>query len=112
MNEKTTVISPEKLAEQEEFCRRIREYWREKGAAPTAFIETYGCQQNEADSERLRGMLEAAGYTMQSEAEGADAVLLNTCAIREHAEQRVFGNLGELVHTKERHPRQKLFVCG
>ena len=49
---------------------------------------------------------------MTDSAEGADVVVMNTCAIREHAEQRVFGNLGALTHTKKRHPRQKIFLCG
>ncbi len=53
-----------------------------------------------------------SGYTVADSAEGADAVVMNTCAIREHAEQRVFGNLGALTHTKRRHPEQKIFLCG
>jgi len=75
-------------------------------------VETYGCQQNEADSERIRGLLAQCGYGFAQEAEGADVVVMNTCAIREHAEQRVFGNLGALTHTKRRHPGQKIFLCG
>lgn len=61
---------------------------------PKAYVETYGCQQNEADSEKLRGYLTQSGYAICQEAEGADVVVMNTCSIREHAEQRVFGNLG------------------
>ena len=65
-------------------------------SAPLAFVDTYGCQQNEADSERLRGYLSEMGYQFtQSEAE-ADLIVINTCAIREHAEMRVLGN-GPLV---------------
>ena len=75
-------------------------------------METYGCQQNEADSEKIRGMLVQSGYAIVSAAEGADVVVMNTCAIREHAEQRVFGNLGALTHTKRRHEGQKIFLCG
>ena len=75
-------------------------------------METYGCQQNEAESEKLRGYLTQCGYAIVEEAEGADVVVMNTCAIREHAEQRVFGNLGALTHTKRRHPEQKIFLCG
>ena len=55
-------------------------------------------------------MLTEAGYSIVNEAEGADVVVMNTCAIREHAEQRVFGNLGALTHTKRRHPDQKIFL--
>ena len=75
-------------------------------------METYGCQQTEADSDKIRGFLTQSGYRIIHEAEGADVVVMNTCAIREHAEQRVFGNLGALTHTKRRHPRQKIFLCG
>ena len=109
---KTTVISQALLSEQFACCDRIAAYWQERGTVPTAYVETYGCQQNEADSEKIRGLLAQSGYRMTGEAEGADVVVMNTCAIREHAEQRVFGNLGALVHTKRRHPGQKIFLCG
>ena len=62
MEKKTTVISPEALQRQEGFCGRVREYWQAQGITPVAFVETYGCQQNEADSEQIRGMLEHCGY--------------------------------------------------
>ena len=112
MSGKTTVISQELLGQQFEYCDKIAAYWRDRDTVPTAYVETYGCQQNEADSERIRGFLAQSGYTIVQEAENADAVVMNTCAIREHAEQRVFGNLGALVHTKRRHPGQKIFLCG
>ena len=112
MNKKTTVISQAQLSEQHAFCDKIAAYWHEQNSTPAAYVETYGCQQNEADSERIRGMLQQSGYSIVAEAEGADVVVMNTCAIREHAEQRVFGNLGALTHTKRRHPGQKIFLCG
>ncbi len=112
MNTKTTVISQEQLQQQFTYCDKIAVYWQRENIVPKAYVETYGCQQNEADSEKLRGYLAQSGYTIVQEAEGADVVIMNTCAIREHAEQRVFGNLGALTHTKRRHPRQKVFLCG
>lgn len=112
MNTKTTVITQEQLDTQFSYCDRIASYWAQQGITPTAYVETYGCQQNEADSEKLRGYLAQCGYVIGSQAEGADVVIMNTCAIREHAEQRVFGNLGALTHTKRRHPEQKIFLCG
>ncbi|MBE6917194.1 MAG: tRNA (N6-isopentenyl adenosine(37)-C2)-methylthiotransferase MiaB [Ruminococcaceae bacterium] len=112
MNTKTTVISESELAQQFAFCDKISAYWRDENRTPAAYVETYGCQQNEADSEKLRGYLTQCGYAIVQEAEGADVVVMNTCAIREHAEQRVFGNLGALTHTKKRHPAQKIFLCG
>ena len=112
MKKETTVISEAALLEQMAFCDKINAYWHDRDRTPTAYVETYGCQQNEADSERIRGMLSQSGYAMTDQAEGADVVVMNTCAIREHAEQRVFGNLGALTHTKRRHPGQKIFLCG
>lgn len=81
MEKKTTVISPEALQRQEGFCGRVREYWQAQGITPVAFVETYGCQQNEADSEQIRGMLEHCGYGLTDGPEGADLVIFNTCAI-------------------------------
>ena len=112
MSTKTTVISQEQLQQQLSFCHKIQGYWHDRDRVPTAYVETYGCQQNEADSEKLRGILSEGGYAMTDSAEGADVVIMNTCAIREHAEQRVFGNLGALTHTKRRHSPQKIFLCG
>ena len=112
MNTKTTVISQEQLDSQFAYCDKIAAWWQSQGRTPTAYVETYGCQQNEADSEKLRGYLTQCGYAIVTEAEGADVVVMNTCAIRDHAEQRVFGNLGALTHTKRRHPEQKIFLCG
>ena len=112
MNGKTSVISREALDQQMRFCSQIYAYWQDRNKTPLAYVETYGCQQNEADSEQIRGMLVESGYTITDKAEGADVVVMNTCAIREHAEQRVFGNLGALTHTKRRHSAQKIFLCG
>ena len=112
MNTKTTVISQEQLDAQFGYCDAVAALWARQGITPVAYVETYGCQQNEADSEKLQGYLAQCGYAIGSQAEGADVVIMNTCAIREHAEQRVFGNLGALTHTKRRHPGQKIFLCG
>ena len=112
MNKKTTVISQEELQRQYSFCAKIHSLWYSQEITPKAYVETYGCQQNEADSEKLRGLLSQCGYSITDTAEGADVVIMNTCAIREHAEQRVFGNLGALTHTKRRHSAQKIFLCG
>ncbi len=112
MQTNPTVISDEQVQAQLAFCDKVAAYWLAQGQTPCAYVETYGCQQNEADSQRIRGLLAASGYTIAGQAEGADVVVMNTCAIREHAQQRVFGNLGALTHTKRRHPAQKIFLCG
>ena len=112
MERKTTVIAQEDLRRQQEICEQIKNNWLAQGVTPRAFVDTYGCQQNEADSERIRGMLASCGYAIVDTEEGADCIVINTCAIREHAETRVYGNVGALVHTKRRHPGQKIFLCG
>ncbi|MBE7031049.1 MAG: tRNA (N6-isopentenyl adenosine(37)-C2)-methylthiotransferase MiaB [Ruminococcaceae bacterium] len=77
-----------------------------------AFVETYGCQQNVSDSEALSGMLARAGFTPCDSADEADIILFNTCAVRENAENRVFGNIGALKHLKARRPEVIIGVCG
>ena len=67
-----------------------------KNARPTVYIETYGCQMNVSDTELMLGKLTASGYEAVDQPDGADVVLINTCAIRDHAEQRVIGRLGEI----------------
>ena len=108
----TLTIDPAEITRQLTLCDQVRALLDRRPGPKTAFVDTYGCQQNEADSERLRGYLDRMGYTFTDTEEGADLVLLNTCAIREHAEQRVFGNVGALSHTKRRHPDQILCLCG
>ena len=112
MERKTTQISQAEVERQLTLCDdicRVTGQWADK---PLALVDTYGCQQNEADSERIRGYLERMGFGFTDDPEQARIIVINTCAIREHAEQRVFGNLGALVHTKRRHPEQIICLCG
>ena len=112
MNRQTTRISPADMDRQRDFCQKLHERFAARPSAPLAFVDTYGCQQNEADSERLRGYLSEMGYQFtQSEAE-ADLIVINTCAIREHAEQRVFGNVGALKGLKEKKRGLMIGLCG
>ncbi len=85
---------------------------RKRSDRPMACIHTYGCQQNVADSEKIKGMLHLAGFEFTDNAEDADLILFNTCAIREHAEDRVFGNVGALKNIKRRHPSVTIALCG
>ena len=112
MASSTQIISKEQLEIQQKYADQVQAYWTARGIQPTAWLDTYGCQQNEADSERMLGMLIEMGYHAQQEPEGADLIIINTCAVREHAEQRVFGNLGALTHTRRRHPEQLIFLTG
>ena len=83
-----------------------------EAAAPRVFIETYGCQMNVADSELVGGVLRRAGYAAASGPEDADVILLNTCAIREHAEERVLRRLSELARFKHARPELRLGLLG
>ena len=85
---------------------------RARGERPLAFVHSYGCQQNVADGEKIKGFLEQMGFSFTQEAEEADFILFNTCAVREHAEDRVFGNVGALKNIKRRHPSVIIALCG
>ncbi|MBF6560804.1 MAG: tRNA (N6-isopentenyl adenosine(37)-C2)-methylthiotransferase MiaB [Candidatus Binataceae bacterium] len=80
--------------------------------APLVWLETYGCQMNIADSQLITGVLRRAGYDLAPRPEDADVVLLNTCAIREHAEERVLGRLGNLAQLKQARPGVKIGLLG
>ena len=110
--ERAAVISPAEIENQLARCRAVAELTAQWPEKPLAFVDTYGCQQNEADSERIRGYLEQMGFGFTNDEERARIIVINTCAIREHAEQRVFGNVGALVHVKRRRPDTLICLCG
>jgi len=76
------------------------------------YIETWGCQMNEEDSEKLSGMLKSIGYSKTDDLKEAGIIIYNTCCVRENAENKVFGNLGELKHLKKENPDLIIAVCG
>ena len=82
------------------------------GETPLAFVHTFGCQGNVSDSERMKGWLSQMGYGFTEVIEEADLVLYNTCAVREHAHDRVFGNVGALKPIKEKKPGMIIALCG
>ncbi len=107
-------VPKEELEKQKEYSALAAEllsslYPAEK---PKAFVHTYGCQGNVSDGERLQGILCEIGYDFTDKAEEADLVLYNTCAIREHAEDRVFGNVGALKPIKKAKPHMLIALCG
>ena len=79
---------------------------------PLAYVHSYGCQQNVNDGERIKGVLTDIGYGLCDKPDDADLILFNTCAVREHAEQRVFGNVGALKALKEKKPQLLIGLCG
>jgi len=88
------------------------EHLRDLMAGKKMFIKTYGCQMNEHDSEMMAGLLRAMGYESVAEQDEADIILLNTCAIRENAEAKVFGEIGRLKPMKVRNPELIVGLCG
>lgn len=110
------IITEEQMNEQRAFMTKIKEennnFATKHGHKRLALTRTYGCQQNENDTERIRGMLFEAGFDFTEDEEKADVIIYNTCAVRENAEQKVFGRLGILKHLKEARPDMIIAVCG
>jgi tRNA-2-methylthio-N6-dimethylallyladenosine synthase len=103
-----SVIDYAALTGQSEYIAKARELL----AGRKYFIITYGCQMNAHDSEKLAGMLEGVGMKAASIQEEADLILVNTCCVREHAENRVYGNVGALMNLKREKPDLIIGVCG
>lgn len=94
-------------------CRQYVERFKEEhGHAPRYKIVTFGCQMNARDSEKLEGILQEVGYTEGPDEEQADFVIYNTCTVRENANQRVYGRLGQLGHAKKENPHMMIALCG
>lgn len=102
------------LEKQEEYIELLKDilFVRANNKQPKAFVHTYGCQQNVADSEKIKGMLEKMGCALTEKEEEADIIIFNTCAVREHAEDRVFGNVGALKAYKRKNPSLLIGLCG
>ncbi len=110
-----TMAPKEEPARQQYYIDSARQYvsevQKELGRPLTANVKTFGCQMNERDSEKLRGILRAAGYEM-TDSEDADLVLYNTCTVRENANLKVYGRLGYLGGLKKQNPHKKIALCG
>jgi len=118
MSEKriNSLVPPEIMRNTFEFSNKMRtlnsERAEKKGRAMYAFVLTFGCQQNEADSEKIAGMARAMGYDMVSTPEEADLIMVNTCAVREHAEKKALSTIGQFKHLKAKNPELMIGVCG
>lgn len=112
MKRKEILISQEEIDRQMALCDAIAAEVAALPEKPKAMVDTYGCQQNEADSEQIRGMFRRMGYDFTEDEHEADVIVINTCAVREHAEMRVLGNVGALTHTKKKKPNQIICLCG
>lgn len=112
MDRKTVLLDEAQLERQREYTRQLAALHQQRGKPVYALVDTFGCQQNAADSQHILGMLRDMGCQFTDDAAQADIVVLNTCAIRDHAEKRVYGNLGALTHTKKQNPEQVICLCG
>ena len=114
MKDKEITVTADELQKQKLYTADVAAIMQVRAmhGTPKALVRTYGCQQNVADSQHIMGMLEAMGCTFVTAPEEADIVVLNTCAIRDHAEKRVYGHLGRLSHTKAAKPDQIICLCG
>ncbi len=108
----TTKITPAEMALQKEYMDKVAELNSRREQPPIAHVHSFGCQQNVSDGEKIKGMLAQMGYGFTGTPEGADLVLFNTCAVRENAEDRVFGNVGALKKAKKDNPDMLVGVCG
>lgn len=112
----TTKVSAEEINQQYKYIETIKQYNQgvisSVGKPVRYIIETFGCQMNENDSERLSGMLSEMGYSECSERKDSDLIIFNTCCVRENAEQKVYGHLGALKKLKETNPNLIIAICG
>ncbi|MCQ2353846.1 MAG: tRNA (N6-isopentenyl adenosine(37)-C2)-methylthiotransferase MiaB [Clostridia bacterium] len=110
MKYRDTLLSPELSAERSKYVSLVKE--RISGTGVLAFIQTFGCQQNEADGERVAGMAVEMGYGLTSDPAAASLIVVNTCAVREHAEKKALSSVGQYKHCKKQNPDLIIAVCG
>ena len=94
------------------YIDKIREIITKQDTPPLCFVHSFGCQQNVSDGEKIIGLLSEIGYGVTTNADDADIIIYNTCAVRENAEQRVYGMIGELKHIKAKKPEIIIGICG
>lgn len=100
------------LEQQNIYMQKVKALVGELYGQPKACVNTFGCQQNVSDSEHIKGMLETMGYVITEDPTDADFVLFNTCAVREHAQDRVYGNIGTTKQLKKSRSNMIIAVCG
>ena len=109
---KTKYISEEEMTAQADYSERVRKIACADGKTKYCYMQTFGCQQNEADSERIAGMARAMGFEPTETAQQADMIVVNTCAVREHAELKALSITGQFKHLKEKKPELLIGICG
>lgn len=116
MEKMSRTLSAEKFAEQMKYIEKVKtesdKLFELSGERRCAYVVTFGCQQNEADGEKMSGLAVAMGYELTKEPSDASLILVNTCAIREHAEQKALSIVGQYKHLKQKRPELIIGVCG
>lgn len=106
-------VSNQEIAAQMEYARRAKSLLSQRYShPPMAYVHSFGCQQNQSDGEKIKGLLAQIGYGFTDQVENADLVIYNTCAVRENAQDRVFGNVGALKPVKQERPDMLIGLCG
>ncbi len=108
----TRQIPKEQIAQQLDCMEQLSRRNALLPEPPRYFCQTFGCQQNEADTERIAGMLAQMGFVRAEQAAQANVIVVNTCAVREHAEKRVFGIMGQYTHLKDTRSDVIICMCG
>ncbi len=110
------LVAPDVIRNELTIAGRVAQYFQNLGMTgenrPKCFIQTFGCQQNEADSERMAALANAMGYEISDTPDGASLILVNTCAIREHAEKKAMSIIGQYKHEKDKNPDLVIGVGG
>ena len=114
--ENIKILPDEKFSEQIKYIEKVKNendaLFAESGERRRAYVVTFGCQQNEADGEKMTGLALAMGYEQTNDPKEASLILVNTCAIREHAEQKALSIIGQYKHLKQKNPELIIGVCG
>lgn len=111
--EKPSVVPAQEIERQERFAQKAAALLAARyPRGYKAYVHVYGCQQNISDGERLKGFLTEMGYEMTETPQEAELILLVTCAVREHAQDRIYGNVGALSHYRKAHPNAIIALCG
>ncbi len=117
MNKRENIkISDLELQKQKDILYELKEYYstifKEAGRILSVSIQTFGCQMNVHDSEKLMGMMSEIGFSFTQDEKNADIIIFNTCCVRENAENKVFGRLGSLKRMKKQNKYAKIILCG
>lgn len=110
------ILSDAEMQKQNAYINKVRSlndrYRFETGIARMAYVQTFGCQQNEADSEKIVGMCVSMGYEICKTPDEANLIIVNTCAVREHAEEKALSIIGQYKHFKTKNSELIIGVCG